>query len=160
MTCAVVRIYKGINSIHKVNVIHAWFCIRKSYHYIVDSLGCCVQNVLNANKIGGHNWRDEMNAAELLLDSARGVYIPQNFVACFDLKRFGLPKHSDDWAIEICASGPDTEDYWEAWESILNEAEWHSEGRVWRLHHDGDLWAICYELMTDEEKQNFGFEDL
>ena len=98
-----------------------------------------------------------MKAIELVVDSRHGVFIPQFFVD-FYVKQWGLPKHPDDCAIEICADGPDTEDYWEAWESILNEAKYCKDGRVWRLHHDGDLWAICYELMTDEEKENMGFE--
>lgn len=100
-----------------------------------------------------------MEAVSILLSDARGIYIPRDFVQGFDVREWGLPKHPDDWAIEICASGPDTEDYWEAWDSILNEAKYCKDGHVWRLHQDGDLFAICYELMTDEEKKNLGLED-
>lgn len=93
-----------------------------------------------------------MQALELLLDSNRGVHIPQDFVLNFDIKRFGLD--SDSWEVKTCAD-PDNEHYWEAWQNILDLAEWHSEGKIWRLYQDGDLWLICYELMTDEEKHNF-----
>lgn len=96
-----------------------------------------------------------MQALELLLDSARGTYIPQNFVEEFKLEKFGLDPNS--WEVQTCADS-DNENYWEAWETILNKAEYHEDGNVWRLHQDGDLWAICYELMTDEEKHNFDFE--
>jgi len=43
---------------------------------------------------------------------------------------------------------------------ILNNARYTDKnGNVWRLMQDGDLWAYCFELMTDEEKENFGFND-
>ena len=99
-----------------------------------------------------------MNAIELLLSDARGIYIPRDFVEGFDVTRWGLDP--DSWEVQTCAD-PDNLLYWDAWEQICNRAEFKQyEGRhVWRLHQDGDLWAICYELMTDEEKHNFGFED-
>ena len=101
-----------------------------------------------------------MKAVEIILSDARGVYIPRDFVEGFDLAKWGLPKHPDDCDIEICANGPDEEGYWEAWENILSQAKYEKDGNVWRLHQDGDLFAYCYELMTDDEKYNFGFEDL
>ena len=97
-----------------------------------------------------------MNAVELLLSDARGVYIPRDFVDAFDVTKWGLIPEL--WAVQTCAD-PDDECYWDAWNEILDRAEYRKGDHVWRLHHDGDLWAICYELMTDEEKQNFGFED-
>ena len=98
-----------------------------------------------------------MNAVELLLSDARGVYIPRDFVDAFDVTFWDLDPES--WEVETCASGPEVEGYWDAWNEILDRAEYRKGDHVWRLHHDGDLWAICYELMTDEEKRNFGFED-
>ena len=99
-----------------------------------------------------------MNAVELLLSDARGVYIPRDFVEDFDVTRWGLDP--DSWAIKTCAD-PEDLNYWDAWNDILGRSEFKQyEGHnVWRLHQDGDLWAICYELMTDEEKTNFGMED-
>ena len=98
-----------------------------------------------------------MNAVELLLSDARGVYIPRDFVEGFDLAEWGIDAES--WGVQTCASGPEAEGYWDAWDKVLYRAEYRKGDHVWRLHHDGDLWAICYELMTDEEKQNFGFEE-
>lgn len=103
-----------------------------------------------------------MDAVILILSDARGHYIPRDFV-------------SDDWnelAIEHCRAwnikpddaevllNPEHEWYWETWDSVLNYASYTDEaGNVYRLYQDGNLWGICYEKMTDEEKQNFGFED-
>jgi len=94
-------------------------------------------------------------AVSLLLDSARGIYIPQNFVEAFN---------AVDWHVSmddrgILANGPETEFYWEAWETVLNNAYYEKDGRRWTLHQDGDLWALCPDLMTDEEKRNFGFDE-
>lgn len=96
-----------------------------------------------------------MQAINLLLSDARGIYIPRDFVEEFDLSVWDGINQDD---IADCRD-PDNEFYWESWETIVNNAEYHKDGHVWVLHHDGDLWAICYELMTDEEKSNFGFDD-
>ena len=41
---------------------------------------------------------------------------------------------------------------------VLNYATFTENGNVWRLYQDGDLWALCFELMTAKEKENFGFD--
>lgn len=98
----------------------------------------------------------KLNAVELLLSDARGHYIPRDFVECFNLEDWGIDPES--WAAQTCAAGCEAECvdwYWEAWDEILRKAEYKSGEYVWRLYQDGDLWALCDELMTDEEKRNF-----
>lgn len=95
------------------------------------------------------------NAIQLLVDSCHGIYAPQRFVTNFDLS---LWTNIDQENIDILKD-PDHEHYWEAWDETLNTAEFHHSGYIWRLQQDGDLWAVCHELMTNEEKKNFGFED-
>lgn len=87
----------------------------------------------------------------LLLSDNRGTYIPRDFVTEFDLSRFDGIKAGDAM---ICAN-PDHEHYWDAWQAILDEATFTHGGHVYRLHQDGDLWAICSELMTNEEYSQF-----
>ena len=97
-----------------------------------------------------------MDNINLLLSDARGIYIPRDFVQGFDLTKWQGISESD---AETCAD-PDNEWYWDSWECILNNAKYiHDDGRVFTLWQEGDLWAICYDSMTDEEKKNFGFED-
>jgi len=96
-----------------------------------------------------------MNGVQLLLSDSRGIYIPRDFVECFDLNQWNI----DSKYIERLSS-PDNEYYWDNWELVLNNAYFiDNNGNKWQLWQDGDLWAICYELMTDEEKTNFGFEE-
>jgi hypothetical protein len=102
-----------------------------------------------------------MNAIELLLSDRHGIYIPQLFVNGWlaDDDGDGEVRGVSDWAREQCAAGPDSEHYWEAWDDILRRFEFRHRGDSFTLNQDGDLWLMCYERMTDEEKHNFGFED-
>jgi hypothetical protein len=90
-----------------------------------------------------------------LLSDARGVYIPANFVECFDLSTWqGLENiNLDD------LSEPENGCYWDTWQDVLSNASYTDDkGNVFTLYQDGNLWAICFEKMTNEEKENFGFE--
>ena len=91
----------------------------------------------------------------LLLNSARGVYIPQNFVECVDADEWHLSEYD---VKEL--SDYNNDFYWDAWNSVLDTAYFvDGPGNKWTLFQDGDLWAICFELMTEEELDNFGFND-
>lgn len=102
------------------------------------------------------------NAVTLILSDARGIYIPRAFVT--DNYNEVAVDHCAAWGIDhedadILASGPDHEFYWETWEDVLNYAQYtDEEGNKYFLSQDGDLWAFCYERMTEKEKSNFGME--
>ena len=105
------------------------------------------------------------NSAELILSAARGVYIPRDFltndyeeVDTEYCAAWGLTEENmERW---IYAANPDSENYWQSWEWVLDNAKYVCEdGSVFTLYQDGDLWALCYKRMTDEEKQNFGFDE-
>ena len=109
----------------------------------------------------GQPTMNKLNAVEHLLSDARGIYIPQNFVEMFDREAWGLSDPKFDGAWEVCAEGCEAECvdwFWEEWDEILNHAEYKCGDHTWYLHHDGNLWAVCPELMTNEEKKNFGWE--
>lgn len=57
--------------------------------------------------------------------------------------------------------GPENcEWYWESWNNILDNAEYVDEsGNIWRLYQDGDLFAICEDLMSDADYENFFGEE-
>lgn len=86
-----------------------------------------------------------------LLNSARGVYIPQNFVEIFDMEEWGISEEK----AEILLSGPEHEWYWETWVEVLDSAEYiNSNGNKYRLHQNEDLFAYCIEQMTLEDQRN------
>lgn len=99
-----------------------------------------------------------------ILSDARGIYIPRDFltdnvgdVAREHCEAWGLTENNETQWID--ATDPDSESYWDAWAWVCDHAKFiDADGNVYRLHQDGDLWGICYEKMTDEEKQNFGFD--
>lgn len=95
-----------------------------------------------------------MGGVQLLLSDSRGVYIPRDFVECFNMQQW----HIESKYIERLSS-PDNEWYWDNWDVVLNNAySIDKNGNKWHLWQDGDLWAICPVLMTEEEKQNFGWD--
>lgn len=106
--------------------------------------------------------KQEMQAVILILSDARGVYIPRDFVV--DNWNEIAEEHCDKWGIkqedrEILAD-PEHEHYWYAWDDVLGYAKFTSDnGDVYTLYQNGDLWGICFDKMTAEEKDNFGFED-
>ena len=96
-----------------------------------------------------------MNGLQLLLSDARGVYIPRDFCQNFDLCQW----HVDNKYTHLLSS-PDNEWYWDYWDVVCSNAYFVDElGNKWILLQDGDLWAVCYELLTDEERVSFGFDE-
>jgi len=100
-----------------------------------------------------------------ILSDARGTYIPRDFltdqyndIAREHCRAWGLTESNEsEW---LDATNPDSEGYWDAWEWVCNHAKFTADnGDTYRLYQDGDLWGICYERMTDEERANFGFDN-
>lgn len=105
-----------------------------------------------------------MEAVICILSSARGIFIPRDFLT--DSYNDVNKKHCEAWGLTEenkpywkGATDTDNDDYWECWNWVLDNAEYRTEdGDVYQLHQDCDLWVICFEKMTDEEKENFGFD--
>ena len=92
------------------------------------------------------------------LDSARGQFIPRDFAQC--IKREFLSGVSNDLLDSLAKENSnENEFYWDDWHRVLDNARVTFDGVEYTLHHDGDLWLINFDLMTNEEKQNFGFWD-
>lgn len=89
---------------------------------------------------------------EILCDSHHGQYIPQIMInRLIDHGWEGIEKGYINDLQDPC-----NEWYWEAWHDVENNATFTDEnGNVWHLHHNGDLFAYCEDLMTEEEKENF-----
>lgn len=92
----------------------------------------------------------------LLLDSARGFYIPKNFVEQFDMTKWEGISAED---IEILKAGDNFDtnpSFWETWDSVLGNASYTDpQGRKWLLYQDGDLWAYHADSMDNETYERF-----
>jgi hypothetical protein len=84
-----------------------------------------------------------MAYSELYADGSRGVYIPQYFAESHAPEKWTGIDAAD---LEILRAGPDHEFYWDAWTTVLDNAE-TTDGAV--LHQDGDLWVIHRQAAID-----------
>lgn len=96
-----------------------------------------------------------MSGIEILLNDSRGVYIPQHFAENFNMDHWGVRDDDRD----ILLLGPndaENEWYWETWENVLSNASYiDPQGNLWLLSQEGDLFAYCVELMSDNEYAEF-----
>jgi|SRR6516225_9583284 hypothetical protein len=105
-----------------------------------------------------------INAVTLLLSDSRGIYIPRDFVCneygeidIHHCAEWGLTEENKNWWQD--AANFYSENYWDDWHWILDNAKFKDgNGNVYTLYQDGDLWALCIDKMTDEEKKNFEME--
>ena len=106
-----------------------------------------------------------MNAIQVLVEDRYGVYIPQAFAKNYPTSAFTNIDQRwtniDQQDLDILHKGPwDNDLYWEAWESVLNNATYTNQEHTWYLYQNGDLFAICDTMMTNEEYRNFYGEDM
>jgi hypothetical protein len=97
---------------------------------------------------------NKLSNIEILLSDARGIYIPRDFFLGFDLEKWHL-KAEDLTAL----NDPENENYWYVWDHVLNNAYCILNGKKYTLWQDGDLWAMAFDHLSDDEKENFGFDD-
>ena len=100
----------------------------------------------------------KLQSIELLLSDARGIYIPRDFINECDLSQWNIPEKEHE-EIKQSLADPTNESYWDTWHYILDNA-YHTDGtNNWYLYQDGDLYAVCNELLDDEEYLNFYGEE-
>lgn len=81
---------------------------------------------------------DSPECKVLMIDGARGIYVPQAFVQNFTPSDWGLTPDE----IAVLDAGPDHVDYWDVWEDVDGRKEYlDKEGVSWVLCQDGDLFA-------------------
>ena len=76
----------------------------------------------------------------VLIYEQYGVCIPQMFSKIYleDKRWVG----AEDTDIATLGMGPDHPEYWEAWESVLDQVKYvDKDGREWRLWQEGDLFV-------------------
>lgn len=84
--------------------------------------------------------------AKCIVDSHHGIYIPQVFITDFE----GWKNIKEEDA-DILKDGPEHEYYWDAWDTVLQNAYFADGCTIWRLHQDADLFAIPEFIYQDDE---------
>lgn len=93
-----------------------------------------------------------MNNISILVSDAHGIYVPKVFTENYDLSVWN---NIDEDDIATIADGPENEYYWDAWQNILSSAEYKADGKTYTLHQDGDLFAVAYDNLSEEERLSF-----
>lgn len=88
----------------------------------------------------------------LLLSDARGIYIPRDFA-----ELYGEYLSEEQ---KFILAHPEDDSYWDVWAEVVDNVEIDIDGKVYRLHQDGDLWAYRLEDMTLEQQFNFFEEEV
>lgn len=89
----------------------------------------------------------DLKHATLLVDGARGIYVPQYFAQTTPRDLLSGVSE-EDWA--ILEAGPDHEWYWDTWDDVLGNASiTGDDGTVYYLHQDGDLWLVPEDATND-----------
>ena len=74
-----------------------------------------------------------------IIDSNRGIYIPQQFAKIWgDSVQSGM----DEEQKTILLAGPDHLEYWDVWEEVVNEVVFLFDSEKHNLYEDGDLFAV------------------
>lgn len=95
---------------------------------------------------------DTFNAVVLFVDGAYGVYVPETFAVMIAPSEWDGISQEDLLTLQLREFG---DDYWDTWDTVLENATYtDTDGNVFRLHQDGDLWAYCIERMSLEEQRN------
>lgn len=94
---------------------------------------------------------DYMAGIQILVSDTHGIGVPQQFIRCC----CAVEWHVEPRDAAVLSAGPEHEDYWEVWNEVLDSAYYeHPDGYRYTLHQDGDLFAVCGDLMTNEEYEN------
>ena len=99
-----------------------------------------------------------MQNIECIVNSAHGVFVPMVFAQTVNR---GLLYGVSNETLDYLAKEESMEDdyFWDTWDSVLNNARITHNGKTYHLHQDGDLFAIDWDNLTEEEKYNLGLED-
>lgn len=95
-------------------------------------------------------------AIHVFCDGASGIYIPQRF-ANEHVPELWTGIDSED--LDILRAGPEHEFYDDAWSAVLDDATATIDGNTFTLYQDGDLFAVCPDLMSPQEYQEFFGEE-
>ena len=99
-----------------------------------------------------------MKNLECIVDGAHGVFVPMVFAQTVSRALLsGVTVETLDYLAK--EESVEDDGFWDAWGSVLNNARITHNGKIYHLHQDGDLFAIDWVNLTDEEMMSFGLGD-
>ena len=99
-----------------------------------------------------------MQNVECIIDSRHGVFVPMLFARTVNR---ALVSGVSSETLDYLAKEESLEDdwFWEEWDSVLNNARITHNGKIYHLHQDGDLFAIAWDKLTEDESEALGLGD-
>ena len=98
-----------------------------------------------------------MENVKCIVDGANGVFVPMVFAQTVNRALLsGVTAETLDYLAK--KESLEDEGFWDAWDSVLNNARITHNGKIYHLHQDGDLFAIDWDNLTDDESEAFGLE--
>ena len=98
-----------------------------------------------------------MKNIECIVDGSHGVFVPMVFAQTVNR---ALLSGVDAETLDYLAKEESVEDvdFWDIWDSVLNNARIAHNGKIYHLHQDGDLFIIDWDNLTEDESEAFGLE--
>lgn len=95
----------------------------------------------------------------LWLSDARGIYIPRDFATSFaDRDKHVSGVSPEDW--KILESGPDHDLYWDAWQSVCDNAiVTDDNGIKFSIHQNGDCWLVPEGMEWRDDLEFFAWPE-
>ena len=98
-----------------------------------------------------------MQNIECIVDSRHGVFVPMVFAQTVNRSLLsGVSGETLDYLAK--EESVEDVDFWDVWDSVLNNARITHNGKIYHLHQDGDLFAIDWDNLTEDESEAFGLE--
>ena len=99
-----------------------------------------------------------MGNIECIVDGSHGVFVPKVFAQTINRE---LLSGVSGETLDYLAKEESLEDdgFWDAWDSVLNNARITHNGKIYHLHQDGDLFAIDWDNLAEDESEVFGLKD-
>ena len=99
-----------------------------------------------------------MQNVECIVNGAHGVFVPMVFAQTINRELLsGVSGETLDYLAK--EESVDDVDFWDAWDSVLNNARINVEGKIYHLHQDSDLFIIDWDNLTEDESEAFGLKD-
>ena len=99
-----------------------------------------------------------MQNIKCIVDGRHGVFVPQWFAQTVNRALLSGVTTED---LDYLAKEGSIEDdgFWDIWDSVLNNARITHNGKIYHLHQDGDLFAIDWDNLADDEFEAFGLSE-
>ena len=99
-----------------------------------------------------------MENVKCIVGGAHGVYVPMVFAQTVNRALLsGVSNETLDYLTK--EESVEDDGFWDAWDSVLNNARISDNGKIYHLHQDSDLFIIDWDNLTEDESEAFGLKD-